>query len=378
MVEKARCTGCSACAMACGAKAIRMQPDEDGFLYPQIDRTRCVDCGKCSAVCPVIAIPDKTDTATKACMIYAKDAALRSASSSGGAFSLLAQQVLDKGGVVFGCAVSDDCYGAHHIGVDSCEELEKLRGSKYIQSAMGDTLRQAKAALDRGSWVLFSGTPCQIAGLKSFLGNKPYEKLVTVDVICHGVPAPAVWENYVRELEGEHGCKVTKVSFRDKAAGWQRYSLSMEFSNGVRYSRSVTEDPYLRGFVGNLYLRPSCYRCAFKGNGYCSDITLADFWGVKQFSPEESDDRGISLAITHTESGESLAAALGEAAVIKAVPMKDAILGNSSYDKSVPNNPFRERVLREIKTKGTRTVVEKYWGNSLISKIRRKLIRLLG
>lgn len=378
MVDRERCTGCGACAVVCGRAAIRMQPDEDGFQYPQIDRMLCVDCGKCNAVCPVPAVPEKSNHPENAWMAYTKDEALRRASSSGGVFSMLANQILSRGGVVFGCAMSDDCYSACHTGVDSAEGLEKLRGSKYVQSDLGDTIRQARTELDAGRWVLFSGTPCQVAGLKAVLGNKNYEKLLTVDLICHGVPSPAVWERYVRETEAEYGAKVTGVSFRDKSRGWKNFSLALELSNGMTRSQTVAEDPYLRGFIGNLYLRRSCHQCVFKGTGYRSDLTLADFWGVERFCPEENNDRGVSVVIAHTRSGMQWMDALGQDAVMKTVEMENMETANPSYYRSAPANPLRERVLKEIKNNTTRKVVEKYWGKSLISKIRRKLFSLLG
>ena len=378
MIEKEYCTGCGACAMVCSMKAIQMKPDKDGFLYPDINQTMCVNCRKCDDACPVSASSPVDTGPDQAWMAYARNEGLRHSSSSGGAFSLIAETVLMQGGTVFGCTMSKDCYSAHHIAVETLEDLRKLRGSKYIQSNLDDTFRQAKDALDAGRWVLFSGTPCQIAGLKTFLGKKNYEKLLTVDMVCHGVPSPRVWENYIREIEGEYDQKVTQVSFRDKTEGWVRFSLAIDMANGKNYRANVTKDPYLRGFVGNLYLRKSCYRCAFKAGRYLSDITLADFWGIEKIYPNESDNKGISLIIIHTEKGDRCLELLREQAILKPIPLKDAVSSNPSYFKSVPPNPFRDRVLKQIETKGTRKTIEKYWGNSLISKIRRKILKLLG
>lgn len=373
MVGKEQCTGCSACAMSCGMGAIQMVADREGFLYPRIDAESCVDCGKCKKACPVLQGAEPEAEVPKAYMLHAQDETLRKASSSGGAFSMLALEILKKGGIVFGCGMTDDCYQAGHIYVDSAEELGKLRGSKYVQSDMGNVMKEVKEALERDRWVLFSGTPCQVAGLQVFLGRKKYSKLLTVDVICHGVPSPVVWESYVKELEAGYGSKAVAVSFRDKSAGWRVYSLTCDFESGARYSGKITEDAYLRGFVSDLYLRPSCYHCAFKDRNYYSDLTLADFWGVDRYDPARTEDKGISLAVTHTIQGAEAVKALEN---VREVPLQTALKSNASYYKAVAPNLFRGKAIEEIEARGVTRTVEKYCGKSLVSKVRRKLAKV--
>lgn len=377
MIEKKYCTGCSACVEVCPVQAVTMQSDSEGFGYPSIASDLCIACGRCEAVCPVTNSLHRENYLETAAIVWAKNAALREQSSSGGAFSLLAKQVLSQGGLVFGCAMSEDCYYAQHVCVDTEDGLKLLRGSKYVQSSMGQTLREAKTALDYGKTVMFSGTPCQIAALRAFLGKRDDENLLTVDVICHGVPSPLVWKKYVKELEAEQAKRVRSVRFRDKENGWKCYSLVCEFDDGSRYSKKVTEDPYLRGFVSNLYLRPSCYLCSFKGNNYASDITLADFWSEKECNPGPADDRGISLAIAHSQKGEEALCKLKEDGNVLEIPLENALRSNQSYYRSAPLNPLRNRALREMQRKDVHQVIEKYCGTSLGAKIRRKLAKIL-
>lgn len=372
MVEKSRCTGCTACVAVCALNAIVMKQDPEGFLYPEVDTNRCVDCGKCHKVCPV----DKEPTSValeKAYYAVAEDSQLCKQSSSGGVFSLLARQILNDGGVVFGCAMTQDCGSAHHIGIDSEDKMWQLRGSKYVQSALENTLREAKAALSQGKKVLFSGTPCQIGGVKAYLGDA--ENLLTVDVICHGVPSPMVWKDYLKALEQDMNSKAVQVRFRDKTEGWQRYSLVVEFENGQTYRKNVTQDLYLRGFVEDLYLRPSCHSCVFKGENYKSDLTVGDLWGAARIKAELQGIEGISLLIPHTPKGQQMLQAL-QGCTLEEIPVAGALKSNPSYFRPVKPSPFRERAISQISVRGTRKTLRKYCGDAFGAKIRKKLSKL--
>lgn len=372
MVEKARCTGCTACVAVCGLNAIVMESDAEGFLYPVVDPSRCVNCGKCHQVCPV----DREAVAVsleKTYLAVAEDEALRKQSSSGGVFSLLAEQILHNGGVVFGCAMTEDRSGAHHIGIDHKDQLWQLRGSKYVQSALENTLREAKDALAKGKTVLFSGTPCQIGGVKAYLGNA--ERLLTVDVICHGAPSPMVWKDYLTALEKDMDSKAVQVRFRDKTEGWQKYSLVVEFENGSIYRKNVTEDLYLRGFVEDLYLRPSCHGCVFKNHNYKSDLTVGDLWGAARIKPELQGIEGISLLIPHTPKGQKMVQSL-HSCTVEEIPADGALKSNPSYFRPVGPSAFRGRALKQVRIHGTRKTLRKYCGDAFGAKVRKKLAKL--
>lgn len=299
------CTGCSACANACPEQCIQMAADAEGFLRPKIDSSQCVVCGTCQNVCPVLH-PKANSHETVAYAAVHKDDAIRLESTSGGVFSLLCQWVLDHGGIVFGAAYADDFSVAHGC-VEKASDLSKLRTAKYAQSAIGDSYRRAKTILEQGRYVLFSGTPCQIGGLRTFLG-KDYGRLLTVDLICHGVPSPAVWEHYIqyRGEQDAQGERPTSINLRSKESGWAGYSIRFDYAGGQTYRMPNSQDPYLRCFVKDLCLRPSCYACSFKGIDRCSDFTLGDYWGVWSQLPELDDNQGTSIVLLHSEKAKRI------------------------------------------------------------------------
>lgn len=301
--EKEKCSGCSACAQKCPQKCIVMIEDSEGFLYPKINREACIDCGVCNQTCPILnKVYDKQpDKSLPAFVAYQNNETLRLASSSGGIFSVFANQILEEGGVIFGAAFNEN-YLVHHIAAENIKSLTTLMGSKYTQSQIDNTYREAKDYLDAGRKVLFSGTACQIAGLKSFL-RQDYENLLTIDVLCHGVASPLLWKEYIRYQQNNYSSDLQGISFRDKYEGWKNYSLRIDFTNGRRYRQTFHKDPYMRLFLSNICLRPSCHHCEFKDFPRPSDITLGDCWGVEKHSPEMDDDKGTSVVIINTEKG---------------------------------------------------------------------------
>ena len=281
--DKTKCSGCHACANACPKNCISMVSDEEGFWYPQVNKEKCIDCGLCEKVCPIIHKWQSDDSLTTTAMAAINlNEEIRLKSSSGGIFTLIAEKIIDQGGVVFGAAFSDDFKSVQHICVDNIADLDKLRGSKYVQSKIGDTYKQAKEYLDSGRKVLFSGTPCQIGGLYSYL-RKPYENLLTQDIICHGVPSPMVWEKYVEEHERKISSKANKVTFRNKKNGWKAYSVFIGFENRKQYLKEHSADMYIKAFLSDICLRPSCFDCQFKGIKRHADITLTDFGVYRTF-----------------------------------------------------------------------------------------------
>ena len=300
------CTGCGVCAAVCPSAAVNMQPDAHGFLRPVVDDAACIDCGLCTGKCPVSVLP-QTSAHTDVLTGYAKDGALLPRSSSGAIFPVLAAEIIRRGGLVFGAAF-DRQFHVVHTATESVEALSVLCSSKYVQSCVSaDCYAQIETALATGQWVYFSGVPCQVAALKSYLG-RDYETLITQDTACHSVPSPLVWDGYKEELEKQHGGKLTAFSFRNKANGWEAYHIRAAFDNGREFTQPAAENPYQRGFIKGLYSRSSCFACKFKGVARCSDITLADYWGVKGIQPEAYNPQGTSLILIHSEKGRSLLA----------------------------------------------------------------------
>lgn len=355
--KKSDCCGCRACIQKCPKQCISFIPDSEGFFYPFINEEKCIDCGLCEKVCPVINQGEAQEPLAIFAAVNTEEK-IRKESSSGGIFTLLAKEVIAKGGVVFGAKFNDQWKVVHDY-TETEEGLAAFRGSKYVQSNVSCSYTTAEAFLKQNRHVLYSGTPCQIAGLRKYL-RKDYPHLITVDFVCHGVPSPLVWERYLDEKlrpKGAAGKNTVSlslkamptlggVSFRDKRNGWKKFgfalfdkSASKADKNSVSPSieantilyEPLGENVYLHGFIRNLFLRPSCYHCPAKSFKSHSDYTLADFWGAKDYM--EDDDKGISLLFvhknklgidTHSFKKITMAAAIGQnPAIVKSAKPKD-------------------------------------------------------
>ncbi|MBQ8837136.1 MAG: Coenzyme F420 hydrogenase/dehydrogenase, beta subunit C-terminal domain [Clostridia bacterium] len=344
-----------------------MTSDTEGFLYPQIYKEKCVDCGVCEKACqstnPLIST---NEFEAYACVN--NDENVLSQSSSGGVFTLLAVQILKLRGVVFGAAF-DDSFVVRHICVENVDDLQKLRGSKYVQSDIGTAYRDAEKFLKEDRYVLFTGTPCQIDGLLHYL-KKPYERLYTQDVICHGTPSPLVWDKYVSYREKKASSKVSRVSFRHKKLGWKDYSVLFDFANGTCYEQNHTKDIFFQGFLANLFLRPSCHNCFFKSINRNSDITLADFWGVEKTLPEMFDERGVSLVLVNSRKGRELLELIKEQIRYQPVDSQIALRHNPSvYRSAKPSKNRHEFFSRISGDSSIDTLIEKYTKVSLLDKL---------
>lgn len=285
-----------------------MRMDEEGFEYPHVDQTRCMHCSLCDSVCPM----QNVAAHAAPLRVYASrnlDESVRTGSSSGGVFTPLAERIIEDGGIVFGVSF-DERWNAVYTHTASREGLAAYRGSKYVQASVGHAYIEVQGFLKEGRKVLFAGTACQVAGLRRFL-RKDYPNLFLVEVLCHGVPSPKVWQRYLgtkcREFDGG---AITGINFRDKRDGWYQYAVTISFEHGRVYSVSHKKDPYFRGFMKNMYLRPSCYACKCKRGRSGSDIVIADYWGIGKVLPGYTDNRGTSLVLINTEKGQSLFASI--------------------------------------------------------------------
>ena len=303
ITDKSKCCGCEACVQVCRKHCISFAQDHEGFFYPDVDTDTCIQCGLCEKVCPVLHPYDEHKPQEVIAAIN-KNEEVRLESSSGGVFTLLAEEIINQGGAVFGVRF-DEQWQAVFDCADTTEALAAFRGSKYLQARVGNSFEKCKQLLDKGRLVLFSGTQCQIAGLLHYL-RKPYLNLLTVDVVCHGVPSPNVWQHYLQEAVPKGKRAIKNIQFRDKRLGWKRFSLTVLFNeqqHDYLLSSPFNENPFMRSFVKNLILRPSCYSCPAKCGKSRSDIALADFWGVDKVEPSMFDDRGTSLVLINTEKG---------------------------------------------------------------------------
>lgn len=306
--DKSQCCGCAACAQRCPKHCITMQQDEEGFPYPQVDADTCVDCKLCEKSCPMLA-PKQGHEPSLVIAARNPSEAVRRESSSGGVFSMLAESIIKEEGVVFGARWNKD-WNIEHSYTETIEGLEPFRSSKYVQSDMSDCFLKAEAFLKQGRKVLFSGTPCQIAGLKAFL-RKDYENLLTVECVCHGVPSPGLWKKYLAEVST--GKEISSINHRDKRTGWRNYSVMFKFASGKETVQHHDENAWTRAFIHNISLRPSCHSCHFKCRNSFADITLGDLWGTEELFHEQNDDNGITLVISHSAKGNDAISSISSA-----------------------------------------------------------------
>ena len=382
------CTGCSACANSCPKNCIRMEADAEGFLYPRTDETACISCNRCTEVCPVLAESQGAVSAEpKAYAAHNRDAAVVESSSSGGVFTALARSVLEEGGIVFGAAFQKD-FTVAHCPVESAENLFVLQGSKYSQSNVGSCYNQARENLKSGRKVLFSGTPCQIAALRSVLG-RDYPNLLCVDIICHSVPSPKVWQTYLRNTEEQTGKKVVRANFRDKRDGWKNYYLCTHMNDGREALRQGNDNYYMKAFIQGLSTRPSCYDCKFKGQNHIGDITLGDFWGVESLCPEAFYEKGTSLVLIQNEKGQAAYDKIASELESLPINASKALQGNPAY--CVASQPHRNRdvFFRQLECESLedlvacllkptkKEIMRQKWNNSLLCRGIRKMKRIV-
>lgn len=359
IIQKNKCTGCEACANVCPVSAITLIADSEGFLYPNIDNSLCINCNKCKCVCPTLKQNHKeiiSSSFVSSFLCFCNDEEVRLNSSSGGVFYPLAMKVIKSGGVVFGAKFDEQWNVVHALATEE-SGVKAFQVSKYVQSRIGDTYTVAKSCLDKGKPVLFTATPCQIAGLRAYLG-KSYPNLLTCDFICHGVPSPSVWQEYVKYREDQAGAKAAKIVFRVKDKGWHHSLLYFSFLNNIENSEYKTKDIYYKGFLNNLFLRPCCHSCSFKGFHRASDITMADAWGIQNYAPSFDNDKGVSLIMINTEKGEKAFKSIDDSITYQRVKKEKPLRYNMNYFISEQMSLRRSRFFSDLKRVGIEKAIE--------------------
>lgn len=371
--EKTKCCGCGACAQICSKNAIAMQSDSEGFLYPVVDKNKCIKCGLCVKTCPILNKP-VTYRILRTYAAKHKSNDIKLKSSSGGIFTALAETILKNNGVVFGAAFDKD-WNVVHTYVDNLKDLDKLRRSKYVQSDTAETFKQTKEFLEKGKQVLYAGTSCQIAGLRNFLG-KDYDNLLTVDIICHAVPSPAVWQKFLKE--NLNISKIKAINFREKDIGWSNFYLSFLTPHGLNAhgknktllealhfklravaAAVVYRNTYLKAFLTELINRPSCHECYFKGITRLADFTLGDLWGIWPGIIKRQDKKyGISVCLVNTEKGIKYFTKVNTILSFQHIALNQVAKFNSALIKSTEANPKRKEFFVRYKTENFNKLVK--------------------
>lgn len=366
--DKSECCGCSACASVCAHNAITMKPDTMGFIYPEVDVSKCVECGLCEKVC---AFNDDYDKSLNLSVPEAygarhKDMSEVETSRSGAAFIAISDWILEQGGIVYGVGYADHFRVVHKRAVTK-EERDEFKGSKYVQSDIGTIFRQVKQDLRDGKIVLFSGTPCQTAGLNSYIGKKYRENLYLVDIVCHGVPSPYIWRDYLSYIEKKYKKKVSVVNFRDKGEyGWVAHKETFIFEDGEKITPE--QSPYTDLFYKHIILRQSCGSCHYCNTVRPSDITIADFWGIEKTNTEiNKDNKGVSLLLVNTDKGHRVLEEIKNKLYLISAKLDDCLQANLMHP-SILNAKSKEFESLYVK-RGFTSVLKKYTNVGLKNKL---------
>ena len=357
------CSSCGACANVCVHGAITMQLDKEGFYRPVIDASKCIHCGLCEKKCPWVtnvSNPHNSPNKPLTLAAYANDEFIRIHSSSGGIFTLLSNEILNRGGVVVGVAqLSSTRFG--HIIVENKADLVKLQGSKYVQADVGSIYKNVRELLKNHRLVLFSGTPCQVAALYATLGNfASSNDLYTIDIVCHGVPSVKVFEKYINELEYQKNALFDSIVFREKSTGWKNYSLLYRFEKGKEILENHNQSKYMRLFLSRICQNTSCCDCHYRKLPRIADITLGDYWGVAQYHTEMDDDKGTSVVLLNTNQGRELFSSIVDSVTQRESSLEYAIARNPCIVKSSKRHFRRSAFFSDLNSLSIENLVKKY------------------
>lgn len=375
-ISEKECCGCSACLNICPKNAINMVKNINGFIYPQIDFIACIECGLCNKVCSFQNNPVEKKEPIQAYAAINKNKEKLLLSSSGGIFSALSSYVFEKNGVVFGCAY-DEMMEPKHIWVDDDKDLFKIQGSKYVQSKIGETYKDVKIFLESERYVLFTGTPCQIAGLKSFLG-KEYANLITADIICHGVPSAYFFSGYIDYLESNLNGRIIDLKFRDKSRGWGHFEKIIYLKDGKIKKKLIhsIDSYYHTYFMEGDTLRENCYKCKYACISREGDFTMGDFWGIDKIHPEIKYDQGVSLFFVNSNKGESHINGLIKYLDLTKSNYIEAMEYNGTLKIPTKKSSKRKMLLKLWRDGGYNAVADLYYCENK-NKIRRSKIKRL-
>lgn len=376
VVNKAECCSCEACYNICPKNCIEMISDKEGFLYPRVKLDNCTDCGLCEKVCPIKNhVPKSENNNQEAYLLQHKDDDICKQSTAGGAFTGIASYVINNGGIVYGVEISED-YKVRHTSVETIEELQKFRNSKYVQSRIGNIFRQVKKELEIGRIVCFSGTPCQIEGLRHYLG-KEYENLVLVDVVCRAVPSPGVWEKYI-QYEVESKGEISSIRFRDKTFGYQYSTMELKAKNGISYRDGIEAQPWLRMFFSGMIIRPSCTACKFRSRYRNSDFTIWDCFNVYFLNRKLNEDAGVTRVLLHTRKAQLMFEEINQNYDFEEINPDDVVKGCDEMLNSPKENIKKKSFYEDYHKMSMKDLLDKYYPIIFKVKVRKYVRRFLN
>lgn len=374
--EKKNCCGCAACSQICPQQCIFMKEDEEGFLYPEIDSSQCIDCSLCERICPIINYKRPKPECQMAAVVQTKNQEILRQSTSGGAFTAIAEYVIEHDGIVFGVEM-DENFNVKHTYTDKKQELYKYRNSKYVQSNIENTFKQVKKFLDDNRMVCFSGTPCQIEGLINYLGGEEYENLILVDVVCRAVPSPGVWRKYITYLnQNNEGIK--SLRFRDKSLGYQYSTMEIRYQNGKIAREGIESDSWLRMFFSGMIIRPSCADCKFRSISRRSDFTIWDCFNIYHIDKKFDESLGVTRVFIHSEKGKKIFDNIKGNFELRSISTEIAVKNVTELVVSPQINSKREQFYQDLNKLSIENVLDKYFPLTLTVKFKRFARRKLN
>lgn len=374
--DKTKCCGCTACSSICPKGCIEMRMDEEGFLYPHVRENDCIHCNVCEKACPILNhIENEENLEQTAAIVQNKDQEICRQSTAGGAFTAIAEYTIDKGGIVFGVEIQPD-YKVRHTTVETKEELVKFRNSKYVQSDVGNAYVLAKKQLESGRLVCFSGTPCQIEGLRYYL-KKDYENLILVDVVCRAVPSPGVWKKYIAMETERHG-DMQSIRFRDKTLGYQYSTMELKDNRGNVYRGGIESQPWLRMFFSGMIIRPSCTECVFRSRYRNSDFTIWDCFNVYSIDKSFNEDIGTTRMLIHTKKGQQIFEQIKSSFIYKDLDANAAVKGVQEMKESPRVHRRKNEFFLDIEELSMSELLQKYYPETIKIKLKKNTRLLLN